>query len=91
MKYFVINIDYFYCCVNFNTHVLSLQGTEVLYITLISKMIFNKPFFFIRKVKVYSTTSYKVVHSFDYTASILSLALAVSTFSSFKTVTNFAF
>uniref|UniRef100_A0A8C2S680 U3 small nucleolar RNA-associated protein 15 homolog n=1 Tax=Capra hircus TaxID=9925 RepID=A0A8C2S680_CAPHI len=29
-----------------------------------------------RKVKVYSTTSYKVVHSFDYTASILSLALA---------------
>ncbi|XP_036702601.1 U3 small nucleolar RNA-associated protein 15 homolog isoform X1 [Balaenoptera musculus] len=29
-----------------------------------------------RKVKVYSTTSYKVVHSFDYAASILSLALA---------------
>ncbi|CAO2592851.1 U3 small nucleolar RNA-associated protein 15 homolog [Lemmus lemmus] len=29
-----------------------------------------------RKVKVYSTTSYKVVHSFDYTASILSLALS---------------
>uniref|UniRef100_A0A8C5KIF2 U3 small nucleolar RNA-associated protein 15 homolog n=1 Tax=Jaculus jaculus TaxID=51337 RepID=A0A8C5KIF2_JACJA len=29
-----------------------------------------------RKVKVYSTASYKVVHSFDYTASILSLALA---------------
>ncbi|XP_022450787.1 U3 small nucleolar RNA-associated protein 15 homolog isoform X2 [Delphinapterus leucas] len=29
-----------------------------------------------RKVKVYSTSSYKVVHSFDYAASILSLALA---------------
>ncbi|EDL00860.1 UTP15, U3 small nucleolar ribonucleoprotein, homolog (yeast), isoform CRA_b, partial [Mus musculus] len=29
-----------------------------------------------RKVKVYSTTSYKVVHSFDYAASILSLALS---------------
>uniref|UniRef100_A0A8C3F1G1 U3 small nucleolar RNA-associated protein 15 homolog n=1 Tax=Chrysemys picta bellii TaxID=8478 RepID=A0A8C3F1G1_CHRPI len=29
-----------------------------------------------RHVKVYSTTSYKVVHSFDYAASILSLALA---------------
>nr|XP_048297489.1 U3 small nucleolar RNA-associated protein 15 homolog [Myodes glareolus] len=29
-----------------------------------------------RKVKVYSTTSYKVVHSYDYTASILSLALS---------------
>lgn len=50
---------------------------------LISKMICDKAFFFIRKVKVYSTSSYKVVHSFDYAASILSLALAVSTFSSF--------
>ncbi|RXM93834.1 U3 small nucleolar RNA-associated protein 15-like [Acipenser ruthenus] len=29
-----------------------------------------------RHVKVYSTTTYKVVHSFDYAASILSLALA---------------
>uniref|UniRef100_A0A670JQU1 U3 small nucleolar RNA-associated protein 15 homolog n=1 Tax=Podarcis muralis TaxID=64176 RepID=A0A670JQU1_PODMU len=29
-----------------------------------------------RHVKVYSTTSYKVVHSFNYAASILSLALA---------------
>nr|XP_033785155.1 U3 small nucleolar RNA-associated protein 15 homolog isoform X1 [Geotrypetes seraphini] len=29
-----------------------------------------------RHVKVYSTTNYKVVHSFDYAASILSLALA---------------
>uniref|UniRef100_A0AAY5L7V8 U3 small nucleolar RNA-associated protein 15 homolog n=1 Tax=Esox lucius TaxID=8010 RepID=A0AAY5L7V8_ESOLU len=29
-----------------------------------------------RHVKVYNTTNYKVVHSFDYTASILSLALA---------------
>uniref|UniRef100_A0A8C4VKB2 U3 small nucleolar RNA-associated protein 15 homolog n=1 Tax=Gopherus evgoodei TaxID=1825980 RepID=A0A8C4VKB2_9SAUR len=29
-----------------------------------------------RHVKVYSTASYKVVHSFDYAASILSLALA---------------
>ncbi|XP_019387806.1 PREDICTED: U3 small nucleolar RNA-associated protein 15 homolog [Crocodylus porosus] len=29
-----------------------------------------------RHVKIYSTTSYKVVHSFDYAASILSLALA---------------
>lgn len=30
-----------------------------------------------RHVKVYSTTNYKVVHNFDYAASILSLALAV--------------
>ncbi|XP_004586221.2 U3 small nucleolar RNA-associated protein 15 homolog isoform X1 [Ochotona princeps] len=29
-----------------------------------------------RKVKVYSTTSYQVVHSFDYAASILSVALS---------------
>ncbi|XP_069483597.1 U3 small nucleolar RNA-associated protein 15 homolog [Ambystoma mexicanum] len=29
-----------------------------------------------RHVKIYSTTNYKVVHSFDYAASILSLALA---------------
>ncbi|XP_029430713.1 U3 small nucleolar RNA-associated protein 15 homolog [Rhinatrema bivittatum] len=29
-----------------------------------------------RHVKVYSTTNYKVVHSFDYAASVLSLALA---------------
>lgn len=29
-----------------------------------------------RKVKIYSTTSYKVVHSFDYAASVLSLALS---------------
>ncbi|KAJ7993907.1 hypothetical protein DPEC_G00259560 [Dallia pectoralis] len=29
-----------------------------------------------RHVKVYNTTNYKVVHNFDYTASILSLALA---------------
>lgn len=44
-------------------------------------MLCDKALFFsflVRKVKVYSTTSYKVVHSFDYTASILSLALAVS-------------
>lgn len=30
-----------------------------------------------RHVKVYNTTNYKVVHNFDYSASILSLALAV--------------
>lgn len=30
-----------------------------------------------RHVKVYNTSSYKVVHNFDYAASILSLALAV--------------
>ena len=30
-----------------------------------------------RHVKVYSTTNYKVVHNFDYAASILSLGLAV--------------
>lgn len=30
-----------------------------------------------RHVKVYNTTNYKVVHNFDYAASILSLALAV--------------
>ena len=32
-----------------------------------------------RHVKVYNTTNYKVVHNFDYAASILSLALAVRT------------
>lgn len=32
---------------------------------------------FSRHVKVYNTTNYKVVHNFDYAASILSLALAV--------------
>lgn len=32
---------------------------------------------FFRHVKVYNTTNYKVVHNFDYAASILSLALAV--------------
>ncbi|KAJ7399004.1 U3 small nucleolar RNA-associated protein 15 like protein [Pitangus sulphuratus] len=32
-----------------------------------------------RHVKIYSTTSYKVVHSFNYATSILSLALSVST------------
>lgn len=31
-----------------------------------------------RHVKVYNTTNYKVVHNFDYAASILSLGLAVS-------------
>lgn len=31
-----------------------------------------------RHVKIYSTTSYKVVHSFNYATSILSLALSVS-------------
>lgn len=30
-----------------------------------------------RHVKVYNTTNYKVVHNFDYAASILSLGLAV--------------
>lgn len=33
-----------------------------------------------RHVKVYNTANYKVVHNFDYAASILSLGLAVSCF-----------
>uniref|UniRef100_A0A8C5RHD1 U3 small nucleolar RNA-associated protein 15 homolog n=1 Tax=Laticauda laticaudata TaxID=8630 RepID=A0A8C5RHD1_LATLA len=43
-----------------------------------------------RHVKIYSTTSYKVVHSFNYEASILSLALAsfVSVYCSRPVVAN---
>ena len=82
-------IVFLHCGINFNISILNFQKIEILHFILISKMICNKVFLFIRKVKVYSTTSYKVVHSFDYAASILSLALAVSTFSFFKAFTNF--
>ncbi|NWS40890.1 UTP15 protein, partial [Probosciger aterrimus] len=43
-----------------------------------------------RHVKIYSTTSYKVVHSFSYAAPILSLALSVSTLEIFlgKVITD---
>uniref|UniRef100_A0A8C5RK82 U3 small nucleolar RNA-associated protein 15 homolog n=1 Tax=Laticauda laticaudata TaxID=8630 RepID=A0A8C5RK82_LATLA len=41
-----------------------------------------------RHVKIYSTTSYKVVHSFNYEASILSLALAVSSITCHNGILN---
>lgn len=39
----------------------------------------SQPLYF-RHVKVYNTANYKVVHNFDYAASILSLGLAVRSF-----------